>query len=158
MLYQRIKKFTLYSFHRAGHPECEFDDFLSRFDTAEHADNINSIAAALREFAQRGIDKRRFRPGGEGPVDALLAGPGQLRLYVIPCSRNALIVGNGCFKDERRLQEVPECRNAWELMVALDKELRDRMQDKSIRWQVRADRQADYLELTGDMHFEFGRS
>ncbi|WP_343701978.1 hypothetical protein [Chitinophaga sp.] len=155
-LYQRIRRFTLYSFHETGKAECEFDDFLSRYDTAAHAENINSIAAVLREFAQRGVDRRRFRPKGEGPVDALLAGPDSLRLYVIPCSRNALVVGNGCFKNERRLQDAPECRNAWELMVELDKELRSRMQEKSICWQVRSDGEVDYLDLTGDLHFELG--
>lgn len=146
----------LYSFHQEGNKECELDNFLSIYDTDENADNINQIATVLREFAKRGVDRRRFRPKGEGPVDALLAGPGQLRLYIIPCSENSLIVGNGCFKNKRLTQEVPECKKAWDLMVALDKAFRSRMQDKSIYWQEKWDGNLMYSELAGDLYFELG--
>ena len=155
-LYQRVNKFTLYSFHQSGRPECEFDDFFSRYDTAEHTENINKLAVALREFAKRGVDRRRFRPKGEGPVDALLAGPGNLRLYIIPCSSDSLIVGNGCFKTQALLQDVPECKKAWNLMVELDKELKERLLDKSIYWQEKWDGNLNYRELAGDLYFELG--
>jgi hypothetical protein len=155
-LYQRVNKFTLYSFHQNGHPECEFDNFLTTYDTADNTENIHKIAAALREFAKRGVDKRRFRQKGEGSIDALLAGPDKLRLYMIPCSADSLIVGNGCFKDQQVLQDVPECKKAWELMVELDKELKTRLLDKSIYWQKNWDGNLSYRELKGDLNFELG--
>jgi len=155
-LYQRVGRFTLYSFHQNGRHECEFDNFLSTYDTAENTQNINKMAAALREFAKRGVDRRRFRPKGEGPVDALLAGPDNLRLYIIPCSADSLIVGNGCFKNEAILQNVPECKKAWDLMMELDKALKGRLLDKSIYWEENWDGNLSYCELAGDLYFELG--
>ena len=156
ILYQRSGRFTLYTFHEKGRSENEFDNFLTYYDNDKNVEEIDAILSALNEFSKRGVNWRRFRPKGEGRIEALLAGPYNLRLYVIPLGNDSIIVGNGCFKDKRTLQEAPECTKAWNLLMALEKELMERISNEEIRWEICQDGNGNYMGLNGDMYFEIG--
>lgn len=156
--YQRVGKFTLYSVHLAGKKECEFDDFLGVYQGDEYKEELDQILSCLKAFARYGVNPNRFRQAGAGPIEELLSGIDKLRLYIIPLSKYSIIVGNGCHKKTRRLQETPACDKAWNLLVEVDKQLTERITGGEIFWeQFWCDENCiTYDKLTGNLHFEIG--
>lgn len=146
--YQNLNKLSIYTFKEKGQTNC-FDLFIDKFDEhPEYKAEFQRISATILEFSRRGIDFRKFRRKGEQTVEALLAGDFNLRLYCIPLGAHEILLGNGDVKSARSVQDCKNCRSHWELMVALEQQLMDRIQSKEI-WREGG-------LLSGELYFELG--
>lgn len=151
--YLETPELIIYTFKPKGE-ECLFDQFIGKFETdAVYRVDLNIMLAAVRELTRRGIDHRRFfRKKGEGPIDALLPGTSDLRLYCVPYGKNAIVIGNGDIKKALKVQDCPNCGPHWKFLTVLDAEIQNRIISGDIIWQERDGKR----KLTGELYFEIG--
>lgn len=133
-LYWRSDAIVMYSFRKAGEAQCELDKFISRFiNNPLYQQDFQNIMTAIEYFKLYGVNSRRFRRMGEGSVEALHAGECALRLYCIPYGRRTIIIGNGGIKTRRLVQNCPDCKPHWELLVHLEQAMQNSILEKDIR-------------------------
>ncbi|RAJ10987.1 hypothetical protein LX64_00594 [Chitinophaga skermanii] len=131
----------------------EFQKFIEKFKLNEkYRKDFDEIIATIDLFGRYGVDEKRFRPKGELNVEALLNGPCELRLYLIPCGKCAIILCNGDVKIADKVQNCPNCKPHWQLTSELEKELRERIIEGETKWKFKGNTQ----ELAGNLFFELG--
>lgn len=151
--YDISDRMILYSIHLDDSELCEFDKFIYNFRSnalnkgSEKVQNdLYIILAAIDEIVKRGAREGRFR--GENNVHALPTVSCNLRLYCIRLHFGAVLLGNGGIKTSQKLQDSPDCYLHYQLMVALEKQISNRIQNKEMFWD------GDFLQ--GDFYFELG--
>jgi len=110
IVYATYPALTIYTF-KPKNDACLFDQFIGKFENDRaYRPCLDRILAAVREFARRGIDSRRFRPKGERSIEALPSGSSKLRLYCVPYGEHAILIGNGDVKTTLLVQDCISAR------------------------------------------------
>lgn len=123
-------KVCFYTVRFEDEAENETDKFFKRFQDTDYLDDLQIIAAWIKQIELRGADDRYFRfenNASAGPRES-----SNLRIYCIRCSNETIILDGGGIKNSKIVQDSPDAYKYFNLMNRIDILLREKIKDKDI--------------------------